>query len=77
MITLDNAKVKTWYKVSSLKDFSNLKIKRRICQLGIFPGAKIFLMQKSILKKVILFAVNNYTLSLKAEIASKIVLEEV
>ncbi len=56
------------YIVEKLEDFKP-SFKRRIFELGIFSGVKLTLIQKSILKKVVLLSVNNYTLSLRADLA--------
>lgn len=53
----------------------DIKIKRRLCDLGIYSGESITVLKTSILKKVILIAVKNYCLCLKSAIAETIEVE--
>lgn len=45
------------------------KIKRRICDLGLYSGEYVTLLKTSILKKTILISIKNYTLCLQSKIA--------
>ena len=45
------------------------RIKRRICDLGIFEGEAVTFLKSSLLKKVVLVSVKNYVLCLKSGIA--------
>ena len=50
-------------------DMQDINLKRRICDLGLYSGQTVTVLKKSILKKVILISVKNYTLCLQTKIA--------
>lgn len=53
-------------------DIPDVRIKRRICDLGIFEGETVTFLKSSMLKKVVLVSVKNYVLCLKSSIAKSV-----
>lgn len=53
----------------------NYKIKRRLLELGFVSGAIITLQNVSFLNEVFLIELNGYMLSLRKDIANKILVE--
>ena len=53
-------------------DMPDVRIKRRICALGIFEGETVTFLKSSMLKKVVLVSVKNYVLCLKSSIAKSV-----
>ena len=53
-------------------DILDVRIKRRICDLGIFEGETVTFLKSSMLKKVVLVSVKNYVLCLKSSIAKSV-----
>ena len=71
---LSNVKINKCVPISSL-NIQDIKIKRRICDLGLYSGQVVKVLKKSILKKVILISVKNYTLCIQTKIADCIEVE--
>lgn len=53
-------------------DIPDVRIERRICDLGIFEGETVTFLKSSMLKKVVLVSVKNYVLCLKSSIAKSV-----
>lgn len=55
----------------------NLKLKRRLLEMGFYCGAEVEVEEVSFLSEVILVSLNGYLLSLRKSIADKIEVKEV
>jgi len=53
----------------------NLKIFRRLAELGIIKGEKITLLKKSFLNKTLLIKIKGYALLISSEIANQILIK--
>lgn len=53
-------------------NISNNKIRRRMCDLGVYSGQEVCVLRTSVLKKVVLMSIKNYALCIKKEIAESI-----
>lgn len=53
-------------------DFDDVRLKRRICDLGIFEGEQVVYLKTSVLKKVVLIELKNFVLCIKTDIAKQI-----
>ncbi|MDD4408766.1 MAG: FeoA family protein [Clostridia bacterium] len=53
----------------------NLKIFRRLAELGIIKGEKITLLKKSFLNKTLLIKIKGYALLINSEIANQILIK--
>ena len=67
-MTLDQVKINNSVLISQIT-LNDMKIKRRLCDLGIYSGQTVNVLNKSVLKKTILISVKNYTLSVQKNIA--------
>lgn len=74
MITLKDAKLNKYYKISHILG-DNLKVVRRFLELGLVGGQKVRIVNKSILKKVYLIEIRGYLLSIKTSLLNYIILE--
>ena len=54
---------------------SDSKFKRRLLELGFVEGVKVRVISESILKEVILVELLNYTISLRRDLAKKILIK--
>ena len=75
MENLENAKRGVFYLIKGLSKIAPLKIKRRLMELGLFAGQKVRLIRKSLIGKAYLIEVRGYTLSIRKNLASFILLE--
>lgn len=75
MITLKKASCRKLYEVVELNKVAPLKIRRRLCDLGLTSGQKVKLVRKSLLGKVLLIEVRGYTLSVRADIAEAVIVK--
>ena len=67
---LDKAKCRLFYKIIGYSEKSPLKIKRRLLELGLTEGQKIRVVRKSLLGKAFLIEVRGYSLSIRKNLAS-------
>ena len=68
-MNLSNVKLNCKAKIIKL-NIQDINILRRICDLGLYPNQTVTVLNKSILKKVVLLSVKNYTLCLQTKIAN-------
>lgn len=73
MITLKEGVVNKSYRIVEVKDEE--KVVRRFMELGIFSGQKLYILNKSPLKKVFLVEIRGYVLSIKSTLLSGIMVE--
>lgn len=75
MDNLGKFKQGVYLKINGFARDVSTKIKRRLCELGLFVGQKVNILQKSALKKVLLIEVRGYVLSLRREQAEMVLAE--
>ncbi len=73
MITLKEGAVNKSYRIVEVK--GEEKVVRRFMELGIFSGQKLYILNKSPLKKVFLVEIRGYVLSIKSTLLSGIMVE--
>ena len=76
-IFLSEIKRDSQAKVIGFSPNCSYKIKRRLLELGFFNGTMITLSQRSFLNEVLLVELNGYLISLRADIAKNIIVENV
>lgn len=76
-IFLSEIKRDSQAKVVGFSHNCSYKIKRRLLELGFFNGTIITLNQRSFLNEVLLVELNGYLISLRADIAKNIIVENV
>lgn len=75
MENLLNGKLGTFYKIHKISYSVGDKVKRRLLDLGFTKGEKIRVVGKSLLKKAYLIEIRGYTLTLKKDIVSCILVD--
>lgn len=73
MHSLKEGKVNKSYRIVEVK--GEEKVVRRFMELGIFSGQKLYILNKSPLKKVFLVEIRGYVLSIKSTLLSGIMVE--
>ena len=73
MHSLKEGKVNKSYRIVEVK--GEEKVVRRLFELGIFSGQKLYILNKSPLKKVFLVEIRGYVLSIKSTLLSGIMVE--
>lgn len=73
MRSLKEGKVNKSYRIVEVK--GEEKVVRRFMELGIFSGQKLYILNKSPLKKVFLVEIRGYVLSIKSTLLSGIMVE--
>ena len=63
------------YAIFRIKKCCPTKLRRRLCDLGFLGGEKVKILSKSLLKKVFLVEIKEYTLSIQRELCKYIILE--
>lgn len=74
-MTLENCKRKKTYKI--IKITGELKIKRRLLDLGFLIGEKIEILNISPLKKTFLISIKGYVLAIRNKSAKCLEIEEI
>lgn len=75
MLSLSECKKGALCNIVGIAEGSSIKIKRRLCELGLFSGEKVKILQRSALGKVMLIEVRGYVLSLRVEQAKFLLVE--
>ena len=73
MRSLKEGKVNKSYRIVEVK--GEEKVVRRLFELGLFSGQKLYILNKSPLKKVFLVEIRGYVLSIKSTLLSGIMVE--
>jgi len=73
---MQNIKLNVDYVIVGFNEYINLKLKRRLLELGFVINSKIKVINKSFLKKVYLIELNNCLISLRTNIVNQIKLLE-
>lgn len=75
MENLLKAKLGVFYKINDITYNLGDNVKRRLLDLGFTKGEKIRVVGKSLLKKAYLIEIRGYTLTLKKDIVSCILVD--
>ena len=75
MENLLKAKLGVFYKINDITYNLGDNVKRRLLDLGFTKGQKIRLIGRSLLKKAYLIEIRGYTLTLKKDIVSCILVD--
>ena len=75
MKSLIESKIKSEYKIVKIKDFLSLSVCKRLKELGIVSGSKIFLLYKNNIAKSGIVRVMGSLISLDYNILSSIEVE--
>lgn len=73
MHSLKEGKVNKSYRIVEVK--GEEKVVRRLFELGLLSGQKLYILNKSPLKKVFLVEIRGYVLSIKSTLLSGIMVE--
>lgn len=74
MLSLTQVKLNKKFIICGYQNLTD-KILRRICDLGLTEGQSVRVKAKSLLKKALLIEVRGYELTIKADIASGIIVK--
>ncbi len=74
MLSLTQVKLNKKFCICGYQNLTD-KILRRICDLGLTEGQSVRVKAKSLLKKALLIEVRGYELTIKADIASGIIVK--
>lgn len=74
MDNLSNAKKGIFYEVKGISPTANLKIKRRLLELGFTRGQKVKVVRKSLLGKAYLVEIRGFTLTVRRDIAGLVII---
>ncbi len=75
MFSLSSAKKNKSYCIVGYDKNLSIKILRRLCDLGLTIGQTVIVTNYSLLKKAMLIEIRGYLLSLKIDIAKRIIVK--